>query len=202
MARARKSREEDADSPVGWGEIIAFGTLFVGVVGVLALGAILKTDSPHARPATLSPGNVESFAAGSDRQPRMDPPAVTRREEREPARQESHGDTSSVGTPEISRDLVRRAEADLQRLMADGQPWTLQLALLCDPGGVSEAVDRFGSHGAFHLLPNLHDDRACFVLSWNRYGTSEAAKAARDLPESIRSSYPGAFPKAVAEVLR
>jgi septal ring-binding cell division protein DamX len=214
MARPKKKGESEADGPVGWRELLSFGTLLVGVVGVLALGAILKTGSPTAHPS--------STTAGPERNTGTDRPVVTLREDREMAPEDvpappvssknatpSRVNTSRperrsslVKTPRVSHDLVRRAQADLRRFTGDGDPWTLQLALLCDSSGAREALERFGSNEPFHVLPSLHDDRACFILSWNRYATRDAAKAASDLPDAIRSRYPGAFPKPIAEVVR
>jgi hypothetical protein len=193
VARKRASSDSDPNGPVGLGELLSFGALFLCVVGVLALAAFLKTESPPAHPSALPAPTVSEEPELAPEQP----VAPTRAGGSAPRRSPAETPPPVVGT-----DLLRRTQDDLQRFSGGGDPWTLQLALLCDPGGAREAVDRFGAHAELHVLPSLHDDRACFVLTWNRYGTREAAKTARDLPAAVRSSYPGAFPKAVAEVLR
>jgi len=52
-----------------------------------------------------------------------------------------------------------------------------------------------------HILPSIHRDEACFRICWGQYGTAAAAKAARDLPESLRRIAPSPLPKPVVEVV-
>ena len=84
--------------------------------------------------------------------------------------------------------------------IADGG-WTAQLGLFCDAGRVQEMLAQFGDREAFHILPSLYRDEACFRVCWGRYASADKARAARDLPAQLRGVAPTPLPKSVAEVL-
>ena len=161
------SDEENRDGD--WPHLVSFGTLLAAVVGVLLLGAVLRTEVP------------ETGAGAST----TNPPAQDR-------------------PPVLDEDLdglAQRLRDDVDRLGRVSDEWTAQLGLFCDPLRVRELFDRFGDLAGFHILPSPHGDEVCFRICWGQYRTAAEAKAARDLPESVRKILPAPFPKPVDEVL-
>lgn len=164
--RAASDKENRGDD---WPHLISFGTLLAAVVGVLLLGAVLRTDLPE----------TDAGAATTD------PPLQHR---------------PQLHDEELD-GLAQRLQDDVARLRRVSDEWTTQLGLFCDPLRARELFDRFGDLAAFHILPSLHGDRACYRICWGQYGTAAEAKAARDLPQSVREILPAPLPKLVAEIL-
>lgn len=164
-----------------WPQLVSFGTLLAAVLGVLLLGAVLRTAVPEAdsggggAPTTSSGVRV----AGPRAAPRQRP---------------------TVADAMLDR-LARRAQADAGRLGRASDEWTAQLGLFCDPARVQELFEEFGGLTSFHILPSLHRGAACFRICWGHYRTATEARAARDLPQSLRDIVPSPLPKPVDEVL-
>lgn len=102
----------------------------------------------------------------------------------EPPKAEKGGD--------LSREAwVRRAERDRRRLAS--QPtvrYAIQLELACEGASLSQAWKHDRPAGSLWLLPTTHGGRACFRVLWGRYGSLQAARAAK-------SGIPGFFSTAV-----
>ena len=162
--------------------LLPVGTLVGAVLGVLILGAVLRSgEAPN----------------GAD--PR--PAAVSEGRSAEPTPQDRTLQ-AAAGRPADKRALAGRVEADLERMAAAGGGFTAQLALLCDAARVQQILDRFGDHRPLHVLPTFHEDRACFLVCWNRYSTPKLAKQARDLPAPLRSIQPEPLPKEISKILQ
>jgi hypothetical protein len=169
--------------PEDWPRLLTFAVLAVLVLGVLLLGAFLRVDSTATDAGAPAPAGPPEPAGAASRRPSPVLPA-------------------SASTPARDVDgLTTRATADLARLAAAGDGWTAQLAVLCDPARVQQLVDRFGDRTAFHVLPSMHGDDACFRVCWNRYATRDEARGAADLPRELREVEPRPLPKSIAEVV-
>ncbi len=157
-----------------WPHLVSFGTLLAAVVGVLLLGAVLRTEVSEADTGgSGAPTPSSGVLLAGPREARH-------------------------ATPDR---LTRRAQADAGRLSRASDEWTAQLGLFCDPARVRELFEQFGDLASFHILPSVHRDQACFRICWGQYGTAAEAKAAGDLPESLREIMPSPLPKPVVEVL-
>ena len=175
MVANRNREASDGDRGQDWPHLVSFGTLLASVVGVLVLGAVLRTETPGAVEAGLT--TLASSGPVASDPPR--PPAA----------------------PASLDRLAQRALADAARMGNAGGAWTAQLGLFCDAGRVQEMLAQFGDREAFHILPSLYRDEACFRVCWGRYASADKARAARDLPAQLRGVAPTPLPKSVAEVL-
>jgi len=186
MVAPRKSRPSEDPSREDWSRILAFAGLAASVLGVLLVGAILRTEVPlnAAEPIPAAPGLF------SERRP-IEPVTAERSAPTEP---EPSG--SILGDP-----LERRAVADLERLAGDPSGWTAQLAVLCDSERAAALVAGFGEYESFHVLPSYHREQDCYRICWNRYDTIEDARRAGDLPAGLRALEPRPLPKPITEVL-
>jgi septal ring-binding cell division protein DamX len=160
--------------------LIAAGSLSAAVIFVLVFGAILRTDAPFAEmtvpvaepPSTMSatdgPVRGEREATSSP-EPRTRPSAAT------PARRR----------PQTSASLGERAAADLDRLVASGGSYTLQLMVSCDLANARRNLDLIGNTSRLYVLPVELDGKDCYRLCWGDYATRESAENAADLPASF-----------------
>jgi septal ring-binding cell division protein DamX len=168
-----------------WGrasEMLPFAALLTAVIGVLTLGALMRTPGPAPPPRPVS---APVAAVGGSLLSRPAPGRHTL-----PPRRKAP-----------AARLAARVATDIERLADEADGWTAQIAVLCDAGRAAELIDRFGNHEALYILPSLHGDAACYRLCWNRYATRAAAKAAHDLPAGLRAVEPSPLPKSLAEVL-
>ncbi len=175
MVTQQSRAASDGDRPgEDWPHLVSLGTLLAAVVGVLLLGAVLHTEVPQANTGGSGAPTTSSgvLVAGP--------------------REARHATLDR---------LAQRAQADAGRLGRASDEWTAQLGLFCDPARVRELFEQFGDLPAFHILPSVHRDQACFRICWGQYGTAAEAKAAGDLPESLREIMPSPLPKPVNEVL-
>ena len=165
-----------------WRRMLGFGSLFIAVTGVVMLGALLRTSPPTAadppRPAS-APSPAEKQA------PRIAAPPVER---------------SPIQAAPIDA-LARRASADIDRLAGSGHTWTAQLAMLCDPAGATEFLERRADDPRLYLLPAIHGESACIRVCWGHYASRDAAKQADDLPAALRAMQNDPLPKAIREIL-
>ena len=155
-----------------WRHLTLSVALILAVVGTLVLGAMLEAgpdrpQSASAPPAAARPVPEEPPEASGS----LDAPA-------EPA---PSGALSYSG----GADLVDRAAEDQRRLQASGHGYTLQFAVVCDPGNVRASREALAGHPEFYVLTMLYRDRACFRLCWGFYDSEEQARADRDLPETL-----------------
>ena len=160
------------------------------------LGALLRTSPPTAadppRPASArransgvaEPGSSAPSPAGKQA-PRIAAPPVER---------------SPVRAAPIDA-LARRASADIDRLAGSGHTWTAQLAMLCDPAGATEFLERRADDPRLYLLPAIHGESACIRVCWGHYASRDAAKQADDLPAALRAMQNDPLPKAIREIL-
>jgi hypothetical protein len=185
--QSNRTSSKQSRLPEDWPRLLSFAVLVALVVGVLLLGAILQVDPPAT--ATIEPAP----AAPLEHEPPADLVAAS----------ESPPRAMGANPPPIrgADRLAARATADLARLAAPGNGWTAQLAVLCDPARVERLVDRFGDRSAFHVLPLMHRDDACFRICWNRYATRDDARGAADLPRELREIQRRPLPKSIAEVV-
>jgi septal ring-binding cell division protein DamX len=165
------------------------------VVGVLVLGALLRSD-PTAVVAGAAPVGPPQPAARVATPLDPDPAAAVPGGDGVPVRTRP----SPAGLPPLHA-LAQRAAGDAERLASSGDGWTAQLALLCDPERASRLVEEFGALEPFHLLPTLHDGRACFLVCWGAYASRDRARQAADLPAALRSLGADPLPKSIAQVL-
>ncbi len=170
----RSAKSDGAGRSEDWPHLFSFGTLLAAVIGVLLLGAMLRTEAPEAQIGRSEVPTTSSgvLVAGPSEAPHA---ALDR--------------------------LAQRARADAGRLGSASDEWTAQLGLFCDPARVWELFEQFGDLASLHILPSLHRDQACFRICWGQYRTAAEAKAARDLPESLRRIVPSPLPKPVDELL-
>jgi septal ring-binding cell division protein DamX len=190
MVAQRKRTTSDEDRVRDdWPRLLSFAALFAAVLGVLLLGALLRTDRPreaaidHDR--TTAPERKD--AVRSTAAPTAAPPAFA----------DDEFPPSATAYP-----LAARAATDLERLAAVGDGWTAQLAVLCDRTRVTQLLERFGEHAPFYVLPSLQGDSACFRICWNRYAEREAAQRAADLLPALRAIEARPLPKAISEVVQ
>ena len=181
VTRERRAASDEDRHAEDWPHLVSFGTLLVAVVGVLLLGALLRTEVP-------------GVATGERKAPRTSSGVLVAG----PLETPQHRPAADGAT--LDR-LARRAEADAGRLGRASAEWTAQLGLFCDPARVRELFEQFGDQVSFHILPSLYRDEACFRICWGQYGTAAEAKAARDLPEPLRQIVPVPLPKPIDEVL-
>ena len=186
VARRSQSPPEADPPPRDWSNLLSFGGLAGAVVGVLLLGAALRTDAPPATPLPDAPPRSAGLIPAEDRGPAV--PETTRPPE-------------AVSPAAPATRLAGRAAADLERMSARPAGWTAQLAVLCDTKRVTALTERFGDHENYYLLPVLHGKSACFRICWNHYRTREAAASAADLPRAMRAIEARPLPKAVAEIV-
>ena len=157
-----------------WPHLVSFGMLLAAVVGVLLLGAVLRGEVPEA---DFGGSSAPTTSSGLH----LAAPGEVRQRSLD--------------------GLAQRTRADVRRLGRASGEWTAQLGLFCDPARVRELFEQFGDLASFHILPSRHMDQACFRICWGQYGTAAEAKAAGDLPESLREIMPSPLPKPVVEVL-
>jgi hypothetical protein len=98
--------------------------------------------------------------------------------------------------------LAARAAVDARRLLAAGEPWTAQVAVLCDRARVLAEVRRFASDDRFHVLPVALDGRDCHRICWGSYADAARARQATGLPGGLRTLSATPIPKLTAEVAR
>jgi septal ring-binding cell division protein DamX len=185
VTRSKRTPTDEDGQRQDWSHLLSVGGLIGAVLGVLLLAATLRTDAPSS--PLLAPTTP--------------PPTV---DAARPIRPTAAVPTEASVLPPVAPvdRLARRASADLERIAQDGDGWTAQLAVLCDPARVAPLIDRFGDRTALHVLPSLHQDNPCFRICWNRYPTRDEAKRAADLPAALRAIEARPLPKQVAEVVR
>jgi septal ring-binding cell division protein DamX len=190
MVAQRKRTTSDEDrARDDWPRLLSFAALFAAVLGVLLLGAVLRTDRPREaaveRDLATAPVREDSVRVTAA------PTAAPR-------------ELADEGLPPSATVnlLAARAATDLERLAAMGSGWTAQLAVLCDRTRVTQLLERFGEHAPFYVLPSLQGDSACFRICWNRYTEREAAQRAADLPPALREIESRPLPKAISEVVQ
>ncbi len=175
----------------GWRKFVPFVGLVGAVVGVLILGAMLRSGvrDPLPVPERRPPSDeAKSLTPGpSGRAQDHVPPTL-------PA--------STTPDPPQLNELARRAQSDLDRLSSSRQAWTLKLATVCDPANAQRWLDQVGDESKLFFVPILIDDRACFRLSWGRFDSRDRAAAAR-LPAALRSfAAVEPSPSSVEQILR
>jgi hypothetical protein len=186
MMAPRKNTPSEDPSREDWSRILAFAGLAASVLGILLVGAVLRTEVP------LNAAEPRLPAPGIPSESRPIEPATADRAAATP----SEPPGSIVDDP-----LEQRAVADLEKLAGDPSGWTAQLAVLCDTEHAATLVSRFGEHESFHVLPSYHREQACYRICWSRYDTLEAARRANDLPAGLRALEARPLPKSITEVL-
>jgi septal ring-binding cell division protein DamX len=189
MAKQRKRAPEP-----DWKHLVSAGALVTGVLGTLLLGAVLQAepDDPSLQAGSTIPTPTPEvgFTAGEER------PSEGLSDT------EDTTDESSSSNPFTGdADLVDRAAADERRLSASGHGYTLQFAVNCEPKNVRANLNALRSEQDFYLLTMLYQDRACFRLCWGFYDSEQQARAARDVPQTLRAMTTTPKALSIAEAL-
>lgn len=193
MARQRKRSSDRGRGVSGEdgsrGGLLPAGGLLVAVLAVLVLAAVLQTDEDTTLLTAVGPEPSERAAVV---EPSPAPPAEAPEEigeddvVREPsaAMPEAEPRPPETGLPE---DLERRASEDYRRLARLRSRWTLQLALVCDPGNVRKLLERTGSPEGLYVVPADYAGRDCYRVCWGVYPSRDQA-ASGGLPPGLPAS--------------
>jgi hypothetical protein len=175
--------------------ILSFVMLAGGILVVVLLAAVMRTDPPV--PQLLAATDAPVVDTQTD--PLVEAPANVDTAVPPP----STDDPAEPLPPESVLDrMARRAGADVERLAASAEGWTAQVGVFCDALRVESIVAEFGEQPALLVLPSYHDDRPCFRVCWNRYRARDSAARATDLPDGLRALLSGdPYPRPVTEVL-
>jgi septal ring-binding cell division protein DamX len=197
MKRERRNRNDQRHGE-DWPRLLKSAALLGAVLGVLLLGAALRTEPP--RSGTVAPPlpPVDADVAEPTPHVRAAEPEPPRGVEPTPP---ARGTAAPRVAETASDPLVDRAAGDLERFAQAEGAWTAQLHLLCDRERVEGLLERFGHHSAFHVIPTLYEGRPCFRLCWNRYDTRDEARSASDMPAALRDVQPRPTAKSIREVL-
>ena len=210
--RNTRSSDDPRPSREDWGHLLSVGSVVAAVLFVLILGAALRVEPTEADPAASANAEPEPWVARELRRPdpRDDPGPRPPDPAPDPVPQDA-ADPDAVPQDAVSDPprpgpgadpLAARAVADVRRLAATGQPWTAQVAVLCDRDRVESQLARFGDDDRFHVLPVALDGRACFRFCWGSFGDPGRARAAAGLPSELRGLSAQPIPKRTAEVVR
>lgn len=157
-----------------WKQLLSGGSIVVAVVGTLILAWALQADpaDPAGQMVIESSIPDHQFPAPipiEEVEPDVDPPAL----EIAPA---------PVEPAPPSDALDDRAAADLARMKAAGNGYTLQFASLCSQDSVRLKLKSLSGYESFYLIPTGAE---CHRLCWGLYPTREAALAARGIPAAL-----------------
>jgi len=197
----------DTEAPDATPRLIPFVTMAGAVVGVLALGAALRTRAEHG-PVFAGPGRGASrpapaaappVAGRPEPDPSPAPPEVLQAPAPEP---EPPPPVLPVVGPTTEAALAERVEIDRGRLTAPGPAWTTRVALLCNHAGVRRMIGKYGPDSPLHVLPATVKGQSCFGLFWGRYGSEGDAQRAADRPPDPDLGPPATHPQQVREVVR
>jgi len=171
--------------------ILSFVMLVGGILVVVLLAAVMRTDPPT--PQLLAAREAPVVDAVAELPADVAEPVVPR----------STDDPTEALPPESVLDrMARRAGIDVERLAASPEGWTAQVGVFCDPERVESIIAEYGEQPALLVLPSYHDDRPCFRVCWNRYRARDTAARAADLPAGLRELLTAeAYPRRVTEVL-
>jgi septal ring-binding cell division protein DamX len=221
---ADEETEAPRDSVRGIRQVMSAGGLVVAVVCILALGAILKTDSSK-RPPPAAP--VEEAAVAEPRpKPRArQEPSLARLTEKAPTVEEiAEPPPPTPGEPAVATEqeaapipepvelpqdtatdpslanLASRAGDDASELARNRGRWTLQLLVACKTETVQRYLERAPGASSLYLLPVEMNGNPCFRVCWGTYVTREAAVVA-EVPPALRSGVDQPSPKAITELL-
>jgi septal ring-binding cell division protein DamX len=164
-----------------WKQLLSGGSIVFAVAGTLILAWALQADPAdqagqmviersmpdHQFPEPIPIEEVESEVTAAE--PEVDPPAP----EIAPA---------AVEPASPADTLDARAAADLRRMKAAGNGYTLQFASLCSQDSVRLKLQALSGYESFYLIPTGAE---CHRLCWGLYPTREAALAARGIPAAL-----------------
>lgn len=193
MARQRK-RSSDRGRGIGGedgprGGLLPAGGLLVAVLAVLVLAAVLQTDEDVTLLTAVGtePAERDAVAKQTPTPPAEAPEAIEENDvarESSAAMQEAEPPPPEGGLPE---DLERRASEDYRRLAGLRSRWTLQLALVCDPGNVRKLLERTGSPQGLYVVPADYGGRDCYRVCWGVYPSRDQAVSG-GLPPGLPAS--------------
>jgi len=192
--QSRGDRREDSGREA-WSGVLSFVLLVGGILVVVLLAAVMRTDPPGSRLLAARDAPVMDVPTEAGVEP---PDDVA-----DPVAPPSTDDPTPTLPPETVLDrMARRAGIDVERLAASTDGWTAQVGVFCDARRVESIVAEFGEQPALLVLPSYHDERPCFRVCWNRYRARDSAVRATDLPAGLRALLSGdPYPRRVTEVL-
>ena len=204
MARNRNHEADDERPERGVLDerrrFLAAAFLFVAVIGVVLLGAWLRTELTFDE-STGSLSFEHRPGGSGDRSATTESRAPAASVRKEPVQRRV-----AAPVPEkreaTGKGLAARADADRGRLVRSGGSHTVQLMVACDPGNALRVIESAGDSVGLYVLPVSHQGKACYRLCWGSYASQTAAEAARDLPSRLRSEFPDAPARTILDVTR
>lgn len=185
--------------------LLLIGGLVGAVLLTLVLGAALALDPGEAGPVAaleadgatggLPPAHraaAETDRAAAGAGPGAEPAPAPRVLEpaddgaaalAEPAAEEV--DAADAPEPGGAVPLADRVRADVRRLAAHPDAWTLQFLVTREEARAEEIVARLADGDALHVLPVRVQGEDCFRICWGRFATREAALGATAPPELV-----------------
>lgn len=198
------ARKKTGGELKNWQHLVRVVALAGAVLGTLALGAVLRVDSPapvdsaelsiveQPQVAWADPGD----STNPDPRPEVPVPIDEPRQQLEPKELPAPRAVHSVAT---SNSLSVRV-SESERLIDDSAAWTLQFMLTCDPAKAQRILDELRSDTRLHLLPTVHNDQSCLRICWNEYSSHDAAIADRDFPPSLLALSQTPIPRKLTEL--
>ena len=183
----RLRQKKTASAPSDLRRRVQVGGVLGAVLGILLLGAALRTERPVGTPSAVA----EPATASSQEAPDE---AVAASAAEAPATAETF-----VPSP---GGLTGRARTDAGRLAGAGGAFTLQFLYACNADNVRSQVETLGADRDFYLLPVEDHGRACYRICWGTFPSKEAARTARNIPPPMAALSQTPQVKSIAGVLR